>query len=51
MFDRFGYTCRYCGRSVWSTLQDPVALDHLNPKYLDENRDDFDVENSMLACR
>jgi hypothetical protein len=29
----------------------PVALDHLNPKYLDENRDDFDVENSMLACR
>ena len=57
IFNRDGYTCRYCGRSTWEVEATQgrglrFELDHSTPRArLGEDCDDFDGENIVTACR
>ena len=57
LFNKSGYTCRYCGRSAWETHSELGAtmrfeLDHRRAKSrLGSHRDDFSTANIWLACR
>jgi 5-methylcytosine-specific restriction endonuclease McrA len=57
IFNRDGYTCRYCGRSTWEVEAAQgrglrFELDHATPRArLSMDCDDFDEENIVTACR
>jgi 5-methylcytosine-specific restriction endonuclease McrA len=57
IFNRDGYTCRYCGRSTWDIEAAQgrglrFELDHSTPRAgLGEDCDDFDEGNIVTACR
>ena len=57
IFNRDGYTCKYCGRSTWDLEAAQgrglrFELDHSTARArLGEGCDDFDEENIVTACR
>lgn len=57
IFNRDGYTCRYCGRSTWDIEAAQgrglrFELDHCTARArLGEDGDDFDEGNIVTACR
>ena len=57
IFNRDGYTCKYCGRSTWEVEATQgrglrFELDHSTARArLGEDCDDFDERNIVTACR
>ena len=61
LFNRDGYSCQYCGRTVWGVLaeetgQEPrralrLELDHRVSRRRTPEPDRFDPRNLVVACR
>lgn len=56
ILNRDGYTCQYCSRTAWHAYSDMkrtlrFELDHRKARSRLRNREAFDVENTVTACR
>lgn len=56
VLNKHGYTCYYCHRTAWGVYEElsatlRIELDHKIAKSRLDERDDFDVENIVAACR
>ena len=61
LFNRAGYSCRYCRRTAWDVYDEDTGLqprrtlrfeiDHLVPRRKTVDRSQFDPGNLVVACR